>query len=339
MRLRATIAAIGGAVLAATLAVPAPATSQAAGRSALWSSNFAAQQTAGDCGRWRLDDNDFCVANDARNGLEIGVRFKTAQEVEIIGVRIYRVDPANVRGSLWDSSGALLARGQFGAYHGNGWQDMTFAEPVTVVPGERYVASYFTPGTKYAFDYQYFKSKSRTVGPVTALRSKDDAPNGVHCYDDANCGEFPVWGYRNSTYWVTPLWRNPVEPVEPGPPGGDPTDRTPPRALKWAPQNGATGVGVRKSVRVKLSEKVRRSSLKKSTVRLMQVGSGKRVAAKLRYQAKSTRVVIDPRSKLKRRTKYRVVITTRVRDLAGNRLDQRPGKAGRQKATWTFRTK
>ncbi len=336
MRLPSTIAAICGAVLAATVAVPAPATSQAAGRSALWSSNFAAQQTSGDCGRWRLDENDFCVANDSRNGLEIGVRFKTSRKLEIIGVRIYRVDPATVRGSLWDSSGALLARGDFGAYDGNGWQDMTFAEPVTIVPGQSYVASYFTPGTKYAFDYRYFKSKSRNVGPVTAVRAKDGAPNGVHCYDDANCGEFPVWGYKSSTYWVTPLWRDSANSE---PPPGNTTDRTPPRAAKWTPGKGAKAVGVRTSVRVKLSEKVRRSSLKKSTVKLKRVGSSKPVAAKLRYKASSARVVIDPRSKLQRRTKYRVVITTRVRDLAGNRFDQHPGKAGRQKATWTFRTK
>ena len=42
---------------------------------------------------------------------------------------------------------------------------------------------------------------------------------------------------------------------------------------------------------------------------------------------------------LRRHTTYRVVLTTRVRDLAGNRLDQDAGTPGRQRASWAFTTR
>ena len=98
---------------------------------------------------------------------------------------------------------------------------MTFDAPVTIAPGTTYIASYFTPNTKYAFGYEYFADQPRTVGPVTALASTDADPNGVHCYDGAPCGSFPVRGYRNSSYWVTPLWAadpTPVHRRRPAPP-------------------------------------------------------------------------------------------------------------------------
>ena len=105
----------------------------------------------------------------------------------ITGIRIYRVDPAGLRASLWDSAGNLLARAHLAKDSGEGWQDAAFTDPVTVVPGATYVASYFTPATRYAFSYGYFADQGRTVGPVTALPSTDADPNGVHCYDDAAC--------------------------------------------------------------------------------------------------------------------------------------------------------
>lgn len=42
---------------------------------------------------------------------------------------------------------------------------------------------------------------------------------------------------------------------------------------------------------------------------------------------------------LRPRTVYRVVISTRVVDVAGNPLDQDPRAAGPQSATLTFRTR
>ena len=107
-------AAIAVAALALGSVGPSPAPQAAPQRAepaptGLWSTDFGADQVVADCGRWQLDQNDFCVANDARNGLEIGVKFQASKELKISGVRIYRVDRATVRGSLWDADGNLLA--------------------------------------------------------------------------------------------------------------------------------------------------------------------------------------------------------------------------------------
>ncbi|WP_426246810.1 DUF4082 domain-containing protein [Nocardioides sp. LHG3406-4] len=342
-----TAVALGSVVIATITVASAPAGAQRAEATGLWSKSFAAHQTADDCGPWRLDENDFCVANDARNGLEVGVRFRTARELRVTGVRIYRADPASVRGSLWRSDGTLLARGTFPASSGNGWEDLRFADPVTVTPGETYVASYFTPGTKYAFRYGYFADSSRTVGPVTALRSTSESPNGIHCYDDAPCVSFPVNGYRSSTYWVTPIWQDTdAGPTEPGPnpPNEPPTDgpaagQQAPRVTSSSPAAGAGRVRTGAKVTATFSRQVRRGDLTRATVRLARKGSAKAVPASLRYDGARRRVVIDPRSKLRSSATYRVRITSAVRDLTGHRLDQNPTRAGRQDAIWTFRTR
>jgi hypothetical protein len=218
----------------------------------------------------------------------------------------------------------------------NGWQDMSFAVPVTVEPGRTYIASYFTPATKYAFQYGYFSDAGRTVGPVTALRAVEGSPNGVHCYEDAACS-VPVRGHRDSSYWVTPLWAGS---------GDDPTDpshvgeeKGPPRVAASSPAPRASGVATGARIKVRFSELVRRSTLTGSTVRLLRQGEGRPVRVVLRYHMGRGRLVLDPRSALRPGTTYRVQITTDVRDLAGHRLDQNPTKVGAQSATWTFRTR
>jgi hypothetical protein len=336
-----------GALVVATAAVAVP---RAAGgvteASGLWPTSFAAGQTAADCGRWRLDENDFCVADDARNGLEIGTKFRSAKAVWVTGVRIYRADPGTLKGSLWRGDGTLLARGTFADRPRNGWQDLTFADPVRIEPEVTHVASYFTPATKYAFAYRYFSERGRTVGPVTALRSVEGDPNGVHCYDDAVCGTFPVRGYRGSTYWVTPLWVSdgvtppPDEPPPDEPPTDPPgTDTGAPRVTATAPADGAVRVAPGATVRARFSEPVRRASLRRATVRLVHEGTATSVPASLWYDADRARVVLDPRDPLRRGASYRVHVATGVRDLVGNRLDQDRTRSGSQSATWRFRTR
>ena len=142
----------------------------------------------------------------------------------------------------------------------------------------------------------YFTNQALTVGPITALRAVDGNPNGVFCYDDQNCGFFPVHGHRDSTYWVTPLWQtptttDPVEPVPsphtaPTPPGQPPTaNQLAPRVSGVAPVPGATGVKVTAIVKATFSEPVRRATLSTTSVRLLRKGSTKAVPARLSYDA------------------------------------------------------
>jgi hypothetical protein len=228
---------------------------------------------------------------------------------------------------------------------------------VTILAGTTYIASYFTPGTRYAFRYHFFTDKSLTVGPITALRSVDGNPNGVFCYDDQACGFFPVHSFRETTYWVTPLWQIPAstDPAQPAPtplpspvPSPSPTggaaqpptsSQVAPRVSGVAPVPGARGVKVKAVVKATFSEKVRPATLSKMSVKLLRSGSKKAVPVKLAYDAKGHRLVLRPRNALRHATTYHVVVTTGVRDLAGHRLDQDRKKPGLQQVHWTFRTR
>jgi subtilisin-like proprotein convertase family protein len=125
----------------------------------------------------------------------------------------------------------------------------------------------------------------------------------------------------------------------PPPPAPKVTDVTGPRLSRGAPVRGATAVGVDALVSGVFSEPVRRASLTRSTVKLLRKGTVAALPARVGYDAGRRRVTLDPTSALRRHTTYRVVLTTWVQDLAGNRLDQDAGTPGRQRASWTFTTR
>lgn len=345
MGIRTLVASLAGLVLASSMVLPSTATPPSTPRAApahvgLWDADFGPGLKAEDCGRWKLDDG-FCTANDWRNGVELGTRFRTSRDVSIVGVRVYRIDPATVTGSLWDGQGNRIATGTFAPTARKGWQDLVFAQPVAITPGQTYIASYYTPATKYAFQYDFF-DRQVTRGPITALRATDSVPNGVHCYDVAPCTS-PTDGFRSSSYWVTPLWQNASDPTVPTP-TPTPTPTPPPTAVApvvnaSAPSAGATRVSRNASIKVTFSSKIRPATLTRTSVRLHRTGSTARVPMRLSYDAKRARLTLTPKSRLRRGTTYRVVVTSKVRDTLGNALDQDPVKPGIQRATWTFRTR
>lgn len=338
-----TLAGLAGLVLATLAGLPstaAPAPEpRAKAPTGMWDTDYEAGLVHQDCGRWKLDDDGFCTANDWRNGVELGMRFQTSRPVDVVGVRVYRVDPANVTGSLWDSVGNRLATGTFERTSTKGWQDLVFAHPVTITPGQTYIASYYTPATKYAFEYDYFESQA-TRDPITAMRATGSAPNGVHCYDVAPCS-FPSDAFRSSNYWVTPLWREVAgaTPTPPTPTPTSPTDALPPLVNASAPGAGAKRVSRGATIKVTFSKKVRPATLTRMSVRLHRKGSKARVPARLSYDAARQRLTLVPKKRLQAGTRYRVVVTSKVRDTFGNKLDQDPEKPGVQQATWTFRTR
>jgi hypothetical protein len=211
------------ALLAAIVLAAAPTVASASAGVGLWPAAYKDNAVPGDCGVFFLDNNQFCyIFDDSPLGpaVELGVKFTTAKPVIITGVRAYRVvdqqdTPTSATGSLWLSDGTLLARGDFGWQPVHGWQDLGFATPVPITPGETYIASYFAPTTpdtnppivKYAFKYYFFTNSAFTVGPITALQSAvDTGGNGVYCYVGQSCNLFPTNTYQDTNYWVTPLW-------------------------------------------------------------------------------------------------------------------------------------
>ena len=116
-------------------------------------------------------------------------------------------------------------------------------------------------------------------------------------------------------------------------------DTTHPKVSGHSPKTGATGVQRGASVKAVLSEKARRASVTTATVKVLRKGTTKALAATVRYDAATRTVTVDPAAKLKAGTAYTVVVTTGVKDLAGNALDQKPAKAGLQRAVWSFTTR
>ena len=89
-------------------------------------------------------------ADDARQrrraSIELGVKFTASTDGFITGIEFYKsTDNTGMHtGSLWSSTGQLLATGTFTSETASGWQTLVFDTPVAVSAGVTYVASYHT---------------------------------------------------------------------------------------------------------------------------------------------------------------------------------------------------
>ena len=134
-------------------------------------------------------------ANDT-SPVNLGVQFQAASSGFITGVRFYKEsdNTGTHAGSLWSSTGTLLATGTFSNETASGWQELDFSSPVAVTAGTTYVASYFTSTGHYAATNGGLAS-AVTNGPLTAL-----AGGGVYAYGSSNA--FPSNTYNATNYWV-----------------------------------------------------------------------------------------------------------------------------------------
>ena len=130
------------------------------------------------------------------SSVNLGIQFQAASNGTITGIRFYKeVDNTGTHtGSLWSSTGALLATGTFSSETASGWQELDFSTPVAVTAGTTYVASYFTSTGHYA-DTSGGLASAVTNGPLTALAS-----GGVYAYGPASA--FPSSTFNASNYWV-----------------------------------------------------------------------------------------------------------------------------------------
>ena len=71
------------------------------------------------------------------SGLELGMKFTSAVNGSITGIRFYKManDTGPHTGSLWSSTGTLLATVTFTNESISGWQTATFSNPVEITQG------------------------------------------------------------------------------------------------------------------------------------------------------------------------------------------------------------
>lgn len=154
-----------------------------------------------------------------RQAVTLGVVFSTSRAGEVTGVQFFRGAAQNEASvvSLWSAGGKQLATGR--PSDDKGWVNTTFAKPVTVTAGTRYIASFFTPRGGYNSDDASLGA-ARTVGDLRV-------PNrgGIYTYGGSN--SFPRQRYAASEYFVSPLFRAAATSGPTAPPAPAPTVSTP----------------------------------------------------------------------------------------------------------------
>ncbi|QNN52181.1 DUF4082 domain-containing protein [Nocardioides mesophilus] len=253
------------------------------------------------------------VTQTEKRAVELGVKFRAAQDGVITGIRFYKAT-ANTGthvGSLWNTAGTRLGQVTFSNESASGWQQATFSTPVAVTANTTYIASYNAPNGGYSTTGQYFATSATTRGPLTALQNGTDGGNGVYRYGPA--GTFPTSTYNSTNYWVDVVYDT----------GGPDTSK--PTVVARTPAPGATGVPSGTSPTAQLSEPVVESSI---TMTLTASGSTTPVSATTTYSSTTSTVTLTPLAPLATNTSYDVALSG-ARDAAGNVMDP---------VSWSFTT-
>jgi hypothetical protein len=152
------------------------------------------------------------------NPVTLGVKFTANAPGAITGVRFYK-SAANTGthvGALWDASGHLLASASFANETASGWQQVSFANPVAIVPNTTYVVSYSAPTGHYSLTSNGLAT-AVTNGPLTAV-ANGTSSNGVFGYGASST--FPNTSYNASNYYVDAMFQPNSSAGLPGAPSG-----------------------------------------------------------------------------------------------------------------------
>ena len=93
------------------------------------------------------------------SAVTLGVKFSSTISGMITGIRFYKGsgNTGTHVGSLWSSTGTLLATATFTNETASGWQQVNFSSPVAITANTIYVASYHTNVGHYADDQQLLR--------------------------------------------------------------------------------------------------------------------------------------------------------------------------------------
>ncbi len=134
---------------------------------------------------------------------ELGMKFQSTVPGWAAGVRFYK-GAGNIgthTGSLWTSSGTLLASGTFTNETASGWQTLLFANPVQISANTTYVVSYFDPDGDYASEPDKFDWALNTPPLVAPASNYLTAGAGNGVYFPGGPG-FPTQSYAGTNYAV-----------------------------------------------------------------------------------------------------------------------------------------
>ena len=169
------------------------------------------------CGLFGADYVPAVTSSGDTTSYELGMKFQSTVNGWVAGVRFYK-GPGNDgthTGSLWTSSGTLLATGTFTNETATGWQSMLFANPVQITANTTYVVSYYDPDGDYSADEDLFDWPLNTA-PLTALKSNygndEGGDNGL--YNLGGPG-FPTTSHNGTSYAVDVIFDTTEPPGAP----------------------------------------------------------------------------------------------------------------------------
>ena len=130
--------------------------------------------------------------------LELGLLFTANRDGFVSGVRFYKgsLNVGTHVGSLWTSTGALLAQATFTNETAAGWQQVLFAAPVAIQANTVYVVSYHSNGY-FSYDPGFFNV---TVSNPPLFAVSGAQGNGAYQYGASSV--FPTTASGGANFWV-----------------------------------------------------------------------------------------------------------------------------------------
>jgi len=260
---------------------------------------------------WPSTTTPATVDSGDGQGIELGMKFVSTANGTISGIRFYK-SAANTgvhTGSLWSSTGQLLATGTFSNETASGWQQLNFTTPITITAGTTYVASYHTTTGHYSV------TRSAFTSAFTSGLLQVPANGGVYLY---GAGGFPTATSQSSNYWVDVVLHT-----------APPADNVAPTVLGYTPAASTSDVATNAIATVTFSEAMDPATISPATIKLLD-GGNLAVPTSLTYDTVTRTVTITPTAALANSMQYTIVIVGGIngaKDAAGNYVAQSVGSS------------
>ncbi|MBT2231288.1 DUF4082 domain-containing protein [Nonomuraea sp. NEAU-A123] len=200
------------------------------------------------CTTWPPSATPATASHADPAAVEVGVKFQPTSPGHISGIRFYKgaLNTGTHTGSLWTSTGQLLARATFTGESASGWQQVNFSTSVPVSANTTYVASYYAPSGRYSITRPYFTQQYSSGLLIGLANGAVAGGNGVYSYSATPV--FPTGTYQSTNYWVdvvfspsSTLWEETAQPALDS--SGD--TKAVVTGVKFSPTSNGVATGVR----------------------------------------------------------------------------------------------